>query len=100
MQDRQLVYEDFADKVGQIFAVADETAPSIVLTLESAEPLKTPSPPLAGRSGFSLIFLSEDERVLSQRLYRIEQEALGAIGLFLVPIGKDKNGVSYQALFN
>ena len=99
MSDRQLVLEDFADKVGTIFAIAEEDVPAIALTLETAEPLKT-SVPSGSRPPFSLTFLSQDTPVLPQRIYRLEHEGLGAVGVFLVPVGKDARGVSYQAVFN
>jgi len=38
--------------------------------------------------------------VLPQRLYRLEHNGLGELDIFLVPIGKDEQGVSYQATFN
>jgi hypothetical protein len=30
----------------------------------------------------------------------VEHEVLGSFELFIVPIGKDQNGVMFQALFN
>lgn len=100
MRDGQLVYEDFADKVGQVFAITSDDAPAIALTLAEAELLHAGQGLRGGRPPYSLMFLSEDERVLPQRLYRLEQEALGEIALFLVPVGKDARGVHYQAVFN
>lgn len=100
MKDRVLVYEDFAGRVGEIFVVSDEGGPAVALTLTEAELLRTGTPPPSGRPPYSLTFVAEDERMLPQRIYRIEQEALGEITLFLVPIGKDERGISYQALFN
>jgi len=97
---RPLVFEDFADKVGEVFAVGEADVPAIPLTLAEAQPL----PPRYGlpnaRPPFSLIFLGKDPRVLPQRLYRLEHGEMGAVTIFLVPIGKDAQGVSYQATFN
>lgn len=100
MSDRMLLLEDFADKVGHVFAISEQNVPAIPLTLTEAEPLN----PARGKNGvrppFSLIFLARDPRVLPQRLYRMEHNELGELTIFLVPIGKDAQGVSYQATFN
>jgi hypothetical protein len=52
------------------------------------------------RPPFSLLFLGKDPRVLPQKLYRLEHGEMGVVTIFLVPIGKDALGVSYQATFN
>jgi hypothetical protein len=100
MTDKALVFEDFADKVGEVFPINEEGVPKIPLILQEAEPLN-PSFGLPGtRPPFSLVFVAKDPRVLPQRLYRLEHEELGDLSIFLVPIAKDKDGVSYQAVFN
>jgi hypothetical protein len=35
-----------------------------------------------------------------QKLYRLRHEELGKVTIFLVPIGRDASGVSYQAVFH
>jgi len=100
MIDKTLIFEDFADKVGDVFALNEQSIAAIPLTLTEAEALN----PARGRQGvrppFSLVFLARDPRVLPQRLYRMEHGELGELTIFLVPIGKDAQGVSYQATFN
>ena len=99
--DRTLVFEDFADKVGQGFAIAaDDGAASVAATLTEAELLNPGRGLDVGRVPFSLVFVADHPAVLPQRLYRIEHEALGALSIFLVPIARDTRGVSYQATFN
>jgi hypothetical protein len=100
MEDRKLVFEDFSDKVGQIFTITFDDAPGIAMTLTEAELLKTRQLPPGGRPPFSLIFTIDVPEMLPQRLYRVEQEALGQAVLFLVPVGKKPEGFQYQALFN
>lgn len=100
MAGRSLVFEDFADKVGEVFAVSEQGVPGIPLTLREAEPLN-PAFGLPGvRPPFSLIFLARDPRVLPQRIYRLEHQALGEVSIVLVPVAKDAQGVTYQAVFN
>lgn len=100
MADRLLVFGDFADKVGDVFPISEEGVPAIPLILKEAEPLN-PAVGLPGvRPPFSLIFLAKDPRVLPQRIYRMEHQELGEVSIFLVPVAKDAEGVSYQATFN
>jgi hypothetical protein len=100
MTDRQLVYEDFADKVGAIFAITEANVPSVPLVLKEAKALN-PAWGLPGvRPPFSLMFLAEQSVVLPQRIYRLKNDGLGEVEIFLVPVGKDARGVSYQATFN
>jgi Domain of unknown function (DUF6916) len=99
MREGTPVLEDFADKIGHVFAVTEADFPAIPLTLTEAEPL--PNRPGPGmRPPFSLVFLAKDPRILPQRLYRLAHEEMGELTIFLVPIGKDAEGVSYQAVFN
>ena len=98
--ERPLVFEDFADKLGEVFVVGEADFPAIPLTLTEAEPLPARMAPKGVRPPFSLVFLAKDPRVLPQRLYRLEHDEMGEVTIFLVPIGKDAEGVSYQATFN
>src|SRR5438876_7713556 len=49
---------------------------------------------------FSVILLGPVTAPIQQGNYRIEHDKLGPRDLFLVPIGMDKDGVRYQAIFN
>ena len=100
MTDRTLIFEDFADKVGEVFAISEEGMPPIALTLKEATPLNPAWAPRGVRPPFSLVFLAEDPRILPQRLYCVEHRTLGGVTIFLVPVGKDASGVSYCATFN
>jgi hypothetical protein len=100
MVDRQLVFEDFADKVGDAFTISEEGVPAIALTLKEAK-LLNPEWGLKGvRPPFALGFLAADPRILPQRLYRLQHPRLDEVTIFLVPSGKDAEGVSYHATFN
>ena len=98
--DRPLIFEDFADRVGEVFAIGEPDVPAIPLTLTEAQPLPAGMGLPGMRPPFSLLFLGKDPRVLPQKLYRLEHGEMGAVSIFLVPIGKDAQGVSYQATFN
>ena len=49
---------------------------------------------------FSLVFLAPETAPLWQGIYTIDHPKLGTFNLFLVPIGKDKQGVQYEAIIN
>ncbi|MDO8878245.1 MAG: hypothetical protein Q8M24_08755 [Pseudolabrys sp.] len=100
MSERQLAYEDFADKVGEVFPIGDEDVPRIPLTLVETEMLKANGLEPGMRAPFALTFIAKDPRVLPQRIYRLEHNGLGSLAIFLVPIAKSADGVSYQATFN
>ena len=96
MSNRPLVFEDFADKVEQVFVISDQDVPAIPLTLVEAERLNAKQAMPGVRPPFSLTFLAKDPRVLPQRIYRVEHNGLGALEIFLVPTAKDAQGVTYH----
>lgn len=100
MTDKQLLFEDFADKVGSSFQIREQELSGMSLVLREAEPLNPAMGLRGARPPFSLIFVGKDPRVLPQRIYRLDHEQLGELAVFLVPVGKDAEGVNYQATFN
>jgi hypothetical protein len=100
MIDRQLVFEDFKDRVGNVFTPSGPGIPAIALTLNEAVLLpQQRNGPADMRPPFSLIFVGGDI-VLPQAIYRLRHDDMGEVEIFLVPIGKDQHGASYQAVFN
>jgi hypothetical protein len=51
------------------------------------------------REQFSLLFRGGPDQPLPQRIYRVEHDDLGALDLFLVPLGPDDVGQRYEAVF-
>ena len=49
---------------------------------------------------FSLLFRGPAAPVLDQRTYLLAHERLGELAIFLVPVGRDAEGVRYEAVFN
>ncbi len=49
---------------------------------------------------FSLLFNGPVEYPLQQRIYRLHHDQLGILEIFLVPVGRDKEGYHYEAVFN
>jgi hypothetical protein len=52
------------------------------------------------RRPFSLAFLGPPTLVLPQAIYRFEHESMGTFEIFIVPIGRTAQGVSYEAVFS
>lgn len=49
---------------------------------------------------YSLLFLGPDNSPLAQGIYKLTHDAMGALEIFLVPIRKNRKGVTYEAVFN
>jgi hypothetical protein len=68
--------------------------------IEVAELGMPPSDPEdAPRRAFSIILRATPDIVLPQRIYPVEHAELGTLDLFLVPLGPDKEGMRYEAIF-
>ena len=91
---RALTWDDFADAAGSAYPVAVGEV-QLELTLDKAEQIAS-----AGRSGaFRLEFLGPSNPVLPQATYpfRLADEV---IDIFIVPVGNDRNGTRYEAIFS
>jgi hypothetical protein len=93
----RLSVEDFRPALGTTFLL-DGTH-----RLELVDARTVPDAPAhddAGRrSPFSVIFRGPRDPLLPQRIYRLEHPDLGALELFVVPIGQDADATRYQAVF-
>lgn len=90
----QLGIDDFAPHVGQRFV-----AGGLEVELVSASALRGAAP--EGRAPFSLIFRGgAGQSSMRQGVVRLEHPALGALELFLVPIGPAGGAMQYEAIFN
>lgn len=93
-----LSLERFAAAAGEGFDLSLGES-GLALTLVEAIPLPVNPFPGMLRAPFSLTFRSTSPVVLPQRLYRLQNPGLGAIDMFLVPVGRDAQGVFYQAVY-
>ncbi len=97
-----LTVETFAPKVGSTFRVVDDavTLDAELEAVEAADAGQAAAARAAGqRQPFSIFLRGPVEPVLPQRIYRLEHDDLGALELFLVPIGQDARGTRYEAVF-
>ena len=89
----------FLPYVNTVFRIYPDSSKVLKTTLVSVGDIgPVPDQKAAGRECFVLKFRGTEP--LRQHTYRIEHEALGRFDLFLVPAGKNKKGVYYQAVIN
>jgi hypothetical protein len=98
----KLTSADWQPYLGQAFRVYRGGSELQSFELLSVTPLgeALTLPGAARRAPFSLIFRGPREGYLPQRIYRIEHDRMGALEIFLVPIGPDQYGMRYEAIFN
>jgi hypothetical protein len=89
----------FAPHLGEKFRIQAADSPWAEMTLIEATALGQDTASAGRRAPFSIVFRGARDRVLPQRIYRVEHEAIGAFDLFLVPIGPDQEGMRYEAVF-
>ncbi len=95
---RMLTLEDFAGLVNETFAASLQDA-EVPFVLVEARPLPA-HPGLATRPPFSLLFRNAASFLLPQQIYAMRHPRLGEVGIFLVPIAREREGFLYQAVFN
>ncbi|HEY0545748.1 MAG TPA: hypothetical protein VGC91_10255 [Pyrinomonadaceae bacterium] len=88
--------ETFADNLNTQFRIFFEPDISFELELVNiSEGVSTPE-----QEQFSLIFRGPLETPFRQGMQRLEHERMGELRLFLVPIGREPDGMVYEAAFN
>lgn len=82
--------------VNSEFNIIENEIPVCALRLmEISERTRTPQQEI-----FSLMFHGPAEPFVPQGMRRLRHDKLGELELFLVPVGKEKDGFEYQAVFN
>ena len=54
----------------------------------------------ARQERFSVVFRGPHDKLLYQGVYQLQHARLGALELLLVPVGRDREGLYYEAVFN
>jgi hypothetical protein len=102
----QLTVDDFAPTLGEAYELDLDGAAKLELVLVDARGMReraaltdqqdvAPDP----RDPFIVVFRGPVDPILPQRIYRLEHSTLGVLEIFLVPIGRDADGVRYEAVF-
>lgn len=88
--------EMFAPHAGSKFLMNRGNSETLELELENIKDLGSS----ARHIQFSMVFLGPQNAPIEQKIYRLDHPVLGALDLFLVPIGRDQKGVQYEAIIN
>ncbi len=97
----KLTSEDFSPHMNHKFRIHVEGSGSLEAELlEVTEHKESGKADEDDRTPFSLVFQCSHDQPLPQMIYKMEHEKMGALELFLVPIGQDEKGVRYEAVFN
>lgn len=91
---------DFDPHLGQTFRIALEPPEALELTLAETRALRGDTVESSPRGPFALLFRGgPPDRYLPQRTYDLEHPEMGTLSVFLVPLGPDKEGMRYEAVF-
>jgi len=91
-----LHYQDYAQHLNSKFIAQLNENATMEIELISAEE-KDPSP---RQEQFILTFKAPLNAPPFQQTFNVHHEQLGSGLMFLVPVGKDQNGMIYEAIFN
>ncbi len=96
---QQMSYEFFAGHLRETFALSLGES-SVDVTLVEAR--RKPPRVVAGLRAepFVLMFKSQSHVVLPQKMYPFKVKGSEALNIFIVPVGRDRDGVLYEAVFN
>jgi uncharacterized protein DUF6916 len=97
-----LTHGQFVDRVSETFEVRGDSVAAVTLTLAETSVSDAPGgtgPDGTERRQFSLLFRGPADPILPQRTHRLEHADLGALDIFLVPLGPDSEGMRYEAVF-
>jgi hypothetical protein len=98
-----LTLATFADRIGEPFLIYASADHTLELALVEARSLASDGTRAEGsrraREPFSIVFKGPAAPVMPQSIYALAHDSLGSLELFLVPIGPDRDGMLYQAIF-
>ena len=93
-----LTLEHFSGCVNETFR-AEINEGEIEFVLVEARPIPPPAGNLM-RAPFSLLFRNTSSFLFPQQTYRMRHNRVGDVGIFLVPVAREREGFLYQAIFN
>lgn len=102
MSDNSFEIQNFIPYLNEKFYIGGESSHPIKAELIEATEIGSSSSSnheTSRRKPFSLIFRLEMDTAIPQQIYKIEHTKMGTFELFLVPIGPDKKGMCYEAVF-
>jgi hypothetical protein len=100
MMAASLTEEEFSKYVNTIFSINLDEQSAVELELVQVKGYMNRPGDAEGMERFSVFFKGPTQPFLTQNTYSLSNEGMGTIDLFLVPIGRDGDGFSYEAVFN
>jgi len=94
----KLTLESFQPFLNQTFHVQFDPPYPYELTLVECKPIQVTGGN-SSREPFRLLFIGIPDPFLPQRIYRLANEQIGTVDLFLVPLGPDQRGMRYESIF-
>jgi hypothetical protein len=94
VQIESLTSESFSPRLQDTFAVSTP-GQTLDFVLAEVQPLGQS----LNRQAFSLVFAGPLKPILPQAIYRVENPVMGALELFLVPLGPKGDVCHYEAVF-
>ena len=95
----QVTVETFQPLVGSTFWVEFPNDTKVELRLTAATKVMESEAARLDRHPFSVFFAGPKSFLLGQHIYHLPHEELGALDIFLVPVGQDANTYTYEAVF-
>lgn len=100
----QFTLDTFAPLAGTIFRVSLDGAAPLTLVLARVTEIPVsgwrPDEAATHRKPFSLTFSGPPGIVLPQATYRFEHDEIGPFEMFIVPVARTADAVSYEAVFS
>jgi hypothetical protein len=97
-----LTEEEFSQHVNTRFRLNADTAEPVELELVEVRTYmnKDKAGERGGMERFSVFFVGPLNPFLPQATYSLSHEKMGCFDIFLVPLGREEKGYSYEAVFN
>jgi hypothetical protein len=96
MMAENLTHEEFSKHLHTTFRIRlDESTAIDAKLVDVSEHLVS-----ARQERFAIVFRTSNDLLLNQGLAPFEHDQMGTFQLFIVPIGRDEEGTSYEAVFN
>lgn len=92
-------YEGFAGHLHGSFTVGLGTS-TVEMTLVQASKGQPRDWEGLRKEPFSLVFKCANPVILPQRTYPFQRPGFGTMDIFIVPVGRERDGIVYQAVFN
>ena len=96
----KLTQDDFSKCLHETFTIQVEGHEPLETKLIEVRGLEAAAYDPDLRQPFSLIFLGPEEVTLEQGIFRLENETMGVLDIFLVTNGPDQEGMRHEAVFN